>query len=176
MFVALNHDLGKIGDLENDYYIETDEAWKNKRGIKFDINPAVYYMAIEDRSLYLLQHYNIRVTPREYVAIKIHDGLYQDGNKSYFMQWGERNELDRFIYIIHIADLLASKQEYEEWAKSIEGKAFLEGGSNLLRTKKGKKSLEKILSGDKLKNDDIKKIKINKFEDLFGDVFGEDKK
>ena len=174
-FCALNHDLGKIGDLEHPNYVATTEDWKKKRGKEFETNPDIIWMAIEDRSLYLLQHYGVKMTQREWIAIKTHDGLYADSNKLYYNQWIK--ELDRFVYIIHFADLLATKQEYEEWAKSIEGKIFLGGESKYLsKTKKGKKSLEKILSGDKLKNDDIKKIKINKFEDLFGEVFGEDKK
>lgn len=176
MFVALNHDLGKIGDLENDNYIETVEDWKKKRGMEFEANPDIQYMKIEDRSLFLLQHYNIKMTQREFIAIRVHDGLYDEANKSYYVQWGATTELDRFIYVIHFADMLASKQEYEEWAKSLEGKQFLQGQSKKLpKTKKGKKLLGKILNGDVLKNNDID-IKINKFEDLFGDIFGEEKK
>lgn len=174
-FVALNHDLGKIGDLKHDNYIETTEDWKKKRGMEFEINPDIQYMNIEDRSLYLLQHYNIKITQREFITIRIHDGLYDEGNKSYYIQWGATKELDRFVHVIHFADMLATKQEYEEWAKSSKGKTFLRGGSaRLPKTQKGKKSLEKVLNGDnKLKED---KIKMDKFSDLFGDLFGGDEK
>ena len=47
MFVALNHDLGKIGDLENDNYIETVDDWKKKRGMEFEANPNIQYMNID---------------------------------------------------------------------------------------------------------------------------------
>jgi hypothetical protein len=168
-FVALNHDLGKIGDLEHENYIATHEDWKIKRGINFDVNPDIYHMSVEDRSLYLLQHYGIKMTPKEFVAIRAHDGLYEDGNKTYYMQWGVTKELDRFVHIIHFTDMLASKQEYEEWAKSSEGSQFLKGESKLKpKTIKGKKVLNKALNGEKLKVDDIK---IEKFEDIFGNVF-----
>ena len=173
-FVALNHDLGKIGDLENENYLPTTEDWKIKRGMKFEVNPNIYHMAIEDRSLFLLQHYGVKMSPKEFVAIKIHDGLYEDGNKTYYMQWGVTKELDRFVHVIHFADMLASKQEYEEWAKSVGGKQFLQGESKLKpKTKKGKRTLDKALHGDTLKNSDIK---IEKFEDLFGKVFEDNNK
>ena len=170
-FVALNHDLGKIGDLEHDNYLPVDEDWKTKRGIQFDVNPVIVGMPIEDRSLYLLQHYNIKLTQREWIAIRSHDGIYQESNKPYYNQW--QKELDRFVQVIHTADLLAAKQEYEEWADSPSGKQFLKGGSKVLpKTWKGKKAVTKAFTNKPIDKADIK---IEKFEDLFGNTFGENK-
>lgn len=170
-FVALNHDLGKIGDLKHPNYVETMDDWKKKRGMEFETNPDIIYMPVEDRSLYLLQHYGVKMTQREWVGIKTHDGLYSDGNKSYYNQWVK--ELDRFVYIIHFADMMATKQEYEEWEKTPEARQFLKGESKLLpKTYKGKKAVIKTLNSEPLKNADIK---IEKFEDLFGNTFGDNK-
>ena len=172
-FVALNHDLGKIGDVENEYYLETTEDWKTKRGIQFDYNPVLPYMKVQDRSLFLLQHYGIKMTQREFMAIQLHDGLYEEGNKAYYMHYSPSFELDRFIHVVHFADMFASKLEYEEWAKSPEGKQFLKGESKLKpKTLKGKKSLDKILNNEELKDENLK---VKSFEDLFGNVFGETK-
>ena len=170
-FVALNHDLGKMGDIENDNYIATTEDWKAKRGIQFDSNPAIQYMKVQDRSLFLLQHYGIQMTQREFMAIQLHDGLYDEGNKAYYTHYSPSFELDRFVHVIHFADMMASKLEYEEWARSPEGKQFLKGESKLKpKTLKGKKTLKKVMNNEQLKDENLK---IKNFEDLFGDTFGD---
>jgi len=172
-FVAMNHDLGKVGDIENDNYIPTDEDWKKKRGMEFESNPKIEYMQIEDRSLFWLQHYGIKMSKREFIAIRAHDGLYQDPNKPYYIQWGAK-EVDRFVHVIHTADMLASKLEWEEWAKTPEARPHLEGnGSGKPISKKTKTTVKKAFNPKKLENADIK---IEKFEDLFGNAFKDNEK
>jgi len=173
-FVALNHDLGKVGDVKYENYFAATDDWKIKRGIEFDINPEMPYMKVQDRSLFLLQYYGVKMTQREFTAIQLHDGLYDEGNKAYYMNFVPTFELDRFVHVIHFADMFATKLEYEEWARLPEGKQFLQGESKLKpKTQKGKKTLEKVLNGDNtIKQDDVK---IKSFEDLFGNVFGENK-
>ena len=38
-------------------------------------------MKVPDRGLWLLQHYGVKVTDKEYIGIKLTDGLYDDANK-----------------------------------------------------------------------------------------------
>lgn len=112
IFSAICHDLGKIGDLKNDYYIPCDEAWMIKKGQVYTTNPVLQYMKVPDRSLFLLQEFGIKTTMKEYLTIKIHDGLYEKGNESYFMSFNEDYELKTIMpYILHQADLLCSKME-----------------------------------------------------------------
>jgi hypothetical protein len=42
-------------------------------------------MLIQDRSLFLLQKNRIEMSEKEFLAIKLHDGLYDDVNKPYYM-------------------------------------------------------------------------------------------
>jgi len=62
--------------------------------------------------LYYLQKANIPVSENEYLAIKLHDGLYEEGNKPYYITFSEDTAIKSNLpYIIHQADLLASRIE-----------------------------------------------------------------
>lgn len=134
MFVAVNHDLGKIGDESLDNYIPTDEAWKIKKSIIFDTNPALNFMRIQDRSLYLLQHFQIEMNQKEFISIMIHDGMYDDGNKVYLNTFGDEKRLKTSLPIVFSsADILAARLEYELWKsskqKTIQSKKAKTNGS-----------------------------------------------
>jgi hypothetical protein len=51
------------------------------------------------------------------IAIQTHDGLYDEGNKKYLMAWSpEQRPRTALPFIIHQADLMASRIEFEhEW-------------------------------------------------------------
>ena len=57
------------------------------RGELYTHNPKLQYMKVPDRGLWLLQHYGIKVTDKEYLGIKLTDGLYDEANKSYLMSY-----------------------------------------------------------------------------------------
>ena len=120
IFAALHHDLGKVGDLEHDYYIPQESDWHRiNRGEIYTHNPDLQYMKVPDRGLWLLQHYGVRVTENEYIGIKLTDGLYDEGNtaylKSYNPDWQLRSNLP---YILHQADMMATHIEYDQWMRS----------------------------------------------------------
>ena len=86
--MLLHHDLGKVGDLEHDYYIPQDSDWHRKnRGEIYKHNPSLQYMKVPDRGLWLLQHYGVKVTDKEYIGIKLTDGMYDEANKAYLMSY-----------------------------------------------------------------------------------------
>ena len=63
VFSALHHDLGKVGDLAEDYYKVQDNSWFVKnRGEYYKHNGNLHYMSVTDRALYLLQHFGIKMT------------------------------------------------------------------------------------------------------------------
>jgi hypothetical protein len=73
-------------------------------------------MLIQDRSLFTLQQNNIPVNEKEYLAIKLHDGLYDDVNKPYYISFNPDSKFrTNLVYILHQADFLASKVEYDRW-------------------------------------------------------------
>lgn len=109
VFSALNHDLGKIGSVEEEYYIPNDSDWHVKRGQVYKINPNLQYMKVPDRSIFLLQQHGVSFSENEYLAIKLHDGLYAKGNESYLMAGMPEFALKTDLPIlIHHADHLAT--------------------------------------------------------------------
>lgn len=113
VFSAINHDLGKLGKTDAPVYIENDSQWHvEKQGALYKYNPKVTHMRISDRSLYYLQEAGIKVSENEYLAIKLHDGLYEEGNKPYFMTYNKDTELKcNLVHILHHADMMASRVE-----------------------------------------------------------------
>ena len=118
VFSALNHDLGKMGDRENESYIPQTDQWrKDKLGEDYTFNEKVPFSSVPDRTLYLLQSHGIFYTFNEMLAIQMHDGLYDEGNKKYLISFhpGQKPRTS-LPYIIHQADLMASRIEFErEW-------------------------------------------------------------
>ena len=117
IFATLHHDLGKVGDDEMDYYIPNESEWHRKnQGKIYTPNPKLQYMNVSDRSLWLLQKFNIKLNQTEYIGLKLADGLYEEGNKQYFISFSPDFELQTNLpHIIHQADMLASKTERDNW-------------------------------------------------------------
>jgi hypothetical protein len=117
MFAALNHDLGKVGDLENDTYIPNESEWHRKnQGALYTVNPNTEFSLIPDRSLFLLQHFGITYTWNEFLGIRVHDGMYDEANKPYLVSYSPDSRLRTNLpLILHQADMLASRVEWERW-------------------------------------------------------------
>jgi hypothetical protein len=113
IFAAMNHDLGKIGDSEKDLYIPSQDEWRKKNlGEVYTFNNEVSFMTIPDRSLFLLQEAGIKVSINEMIAIRTHDGLYDDCNKPYLIsRMPESRPKSAMLFILHQADHLASVVE-----------------------------------------------------------------
>jgi len=112
-FSAINHDLGKLGTNKEPVYVPNQSQWhRENQGVMYNYNPNVTHMRIADRSLFVLHKYGIEVSENEYIAIKIHDGLYEEANKAYYITYNKDTELrSNIAYILHQADLMASKIE-----------------------------------------------------------------
>ena len=117
VFAALNHDLGKIGYKDQPNYLPQTDQWrKDKLGEIYTHNVELPFMLIQDRSLFLLQRNRIEMSEKEFLAIKLHDGLYDDVNKPYYITFNPDSKLrTNLVYILHQADFLASKIEYDRW-------------------------------------------------------------
>ena len=103
-------------------YISQDDQWRrDKLGEEYKFNDKLEYMSVPDRSLRLLITNGIEVSKNEWLGIKLHDGLYDESNKSYLMSWSpETKPRTSLIYIIHQADILAARIEFErEWNPKI---------------------------------------------------------
>jgi hypothetical protein len=76
--VALLHEIGKVGDLKEDYYLPLNSDWHYKRGTYYEINPKLQYMRIPHRSLFLAQQNGIELSREEYLAILLHEAKEEE--------------------------------------------------------------------------------------------------
>ena len=113
IFAALHHDLGKLGDPdEGPYYVNQDSDWHRKRGELYTHNENLQYFKAPERGLFLLQKYGVEITQNEWLAIKLSDGLYDDGNKGYLVNYSMKQPMKTSLpYIIHWADHIACRVE-----------------------------------------------------------------
>lgn len=113
VFSAINHDLGKLGTNDQPFYIPNDSQWHiEKQGAYYKYNANMTHMRIADRSLFYLQQAGISVNENEFLAIKLHDGLYEEANKSYYMPYGHEYAIKtNLVHILHQADLMAANIE-----------------------------------------------------------------
>ena len=82
--VGLLHDVGKVGDINNDLFLSQDSEWhREKLGELFKYNELAPRMPHAERTLFLLQHFGIKLTYDEYVAIAQAHGL-GDEKKRFF--------------------------------------------------------------------------------------------
>lgn len=118
IFSAINHDLGKIGSAEYESYIPQTDKWrKDKLGEDYMFNKNLEFASVPDRGLFMLQSHGIIYTFNEMLAIQTHDGLYDDANTKYLKAFmPEQKPRTSLPYILHQADLMAARIEFEkEW-------------------------------------------------------------
>ena len=163
VFALLNHDLGKIGEGDQPYFIPNPSEWHRKnQGAIYAHNPAINFMPVPERSLYILQQYGIECSFNEYVAIRTHDGLYDEANKSYYMSYNEDGKFRTNLpFIVHQADMMASRIEWQQWKYSMpnspENVRSVKGGSAVQRRMNTLATAPKSESASKI------------FDDLFKD-------
>ena len=134
VFSALFHDLGKIGDGDAPNYIPQTDKWRqDKLSEMYTFNPNLQFMLIPDRSLFILQKFGIKVDQKEFLGIRCHDGVFDKANEAYFFSNVESSrQKTALVSVLHSADFLASKVEYDMWKNK--------GGSTIPTTKKTKAS------------------------------------
>ena len=157
VFASLNHDLGKMGDEQNESYIPQTDQWrKEKLGEDYKFNDRLEYMSVPDRGLHLLMSHGVTFSRNEMLAIKLHDGLYDDANKPYLMSWSpETKPRTALVFIVHQADLMAARIEFEQvWMPKLKGEVTQNNPSNF--TIKEKKTKTKALGS--IKSEGLKSL------------------
>ena len=147
VFAALFHDLGKLGDGDSPNYLPQTDKWRqDKLSEMYTYNPDLDFMLIPDRSLFILQKFGIPVTQKEWLGIRLHDGVFDKANEAYFFSNVESSrQKTSIVSVLHSADFLASKVEYDMWKRN--------GGSSLPKTQKTKSSTGKrVNSSEGLSN------------------------
>ena len=82
----------------------------------YKFNTDIPAMKVPERSLFILQEIGCKVTQNEFITIKIHDGLYDESNKFYFMSGQKETRLRTHLpLLMHQADHMAAQIEFEQW-------------------------------------------------------------
>ncbi len=119
VLAAMFHDLGKLGDMNNSYYIiQTDDWRRNKLNEFYTYNDKLEPMSVTDRSLWILQKFKITLTDDVWKAIKMSDGMFDAGNEQlYRMSTDSKNILH---YIVHFGDWMATVAEKQHYLQSLD--------------------------------------------------------
>jgi hypothetical protein len=111
VFAAMHHDLGKLGDDEGPRYLpETEEYWI-KKGSVYKYKDDRQFMSVFDRTVLLLNAFEVKLNKKELVAIRMADGLFPPANEEYFQPKVTFAHRSSLVYIIHWADWMACNQE-----------------------------------------------------------------
>jgi hypothetical protein len=123
VFAAMHHDLGKLGDENGAYYEINNDNWSlDKRKMFFVRNPELQNMDPSTRCFYVLSQFGIKYSWKEMLGIRLADGLYEECNREYLVQFDESKQLKTNLpYLVHIADFLASRIENDDYKKTVYG-------------------------------------------------------
>jgi hypothetical protein len=114
IFAAMHHDLGKLGDEDGPYYYPENDPYWHKKGSRFKCNDEVQTMAVDDRTLYLLNVHDVKYTKNEMIGIRMANGMFSDAAKAYYETrdvFGHRSWIG---YVIHWADWMATCAEKDQ--------------------------------------------------------------
>ena len=152
VFAALFHDLGKLGDGDRPNYIPQTDKWRrDKLSEMYSYNGDLDFMLIPDRSIFILQKFGIKVSQKEFLAIRLHDGVFDKANEAYFFSNMESSrQKTSIISVLHSADYLASKVEYDMWKRS--------GGTSKPKTTKTKSTSGRTVNSSKGLNNLLKNL------------------
>ena len=164
IFSAMHHDLGKVGDLNDEYYVPQDNDWRRKTlGEVYTQNSNIDNMRVPDRALFLLQHFGVKCNMKETLSIKLADGLYDESSEFYLKVFDAKKAVkSRLPHIIHFADHMATLAEADEWKRGDEDeKEEVESRIENIKS----------VTVEKQKHEDP--ILENKHKDLFDELFGD---
>jgi len=152
VFAALFHDLGKLGDGDSPNYLPQTDKWRqDKLSEMYTYNPDLDFMLIPDRSLFILQKFGIKVSKNEFLGIRLHDGVFDKANEAYFFSNMESSrQKTSIISVLHTADFLASKVEYDMWKRN--------GGTTIPKTQKTKSTTGKRVNSSEGLSNMLKKL------------------
>jgi len=93
--VGLLHDLGKVGDLESDHFLDQDSSWhREKLGQLYKYNESLPKMSYAHRTLFLLQTAGVNLDRDEWEAILLSGGMHLEENRFYA---GSRSSLTKIL-------------------------------------------------------------------------------
>lgn len=125
LFAAMHHDLGKLGTLEQPYFIEQTSEWhRTNQYAMFKHNDNAQWFDTTDLTFYILQQYGVKMNQTEALGIRLADGAYVDSNRKYLSNYGAGPcPLHTALpYVLHWADHMSAHVEGGVFRKQwIEG-------------------------------------------------------
>ncbi len=120
IFSALHHDLGKIGDFNNDFYIPNTSQWhKDNQGKMFNTNDKINIISKNDRTLFILQHFGVTYSENEQIGMKWASGYYDEENKQYFDKYLKlKRPIPMIVNVLTNAVEMAIQFEKNKWYNS----------------------------------------------------------
>ena len=161
IFSAINHDLGKMGDEEEEAYIPQTDKWRREKlGEDYMFNKKVPFASVPDRGLFLLQSHGIQYTFNEMLAIQTHDGLYDEANSKYLKTFmPEQKPRTSLPFILHQADLMSARIEFEqEWLPKLKGENSVEGSKENYTLSSNKKTTAKSQALNTVKSEGLRSM------------------
>tara|TARA_R100001377_G_scaffold60750_1_gene36900 strand:+ start:2036 stop:2812 length:777 start_codon:yes stop_codon:yes gene_type:complete len=161
-FAAIHHDLGKVGDMEQDYYIPNESEWHVKNQGKYYINnPELQFMTPPDRGIWILNQFGIKMSVNEMIGIKLTDGMYDEGNIQYLKSYAPEKKLKTNMpLILHQADMATTRIEYEDWIR--------DNNKEEIKVQGRVENIKKAVTMDETSEQLTQKSK-DLFDELFGD-------
>lgn len=113
VMATIHHDLWKLGMPNGPAYYEVETSdWHSKnQGSMFKHVEELPFFKVTDGAEFILQKYGVELTYKEYIAIKLSDGVYEDSNKGYLMNYGKFPIHTNLPYIVHWADHMSTVAE-----------------------------------------------------------------
>jgi len=113
VMATIHHDLWKLGmpGGPSYYELETSDWHRTNQGSMFKHNQNLPFFKVTDGAAFVLQSRGIELTYNEYMAIKLSDGLYEDSNKGYLMNYGKFAIHTNLGYVVHWADHMSTVTE-----------------------------------------------------------------
>jgi hypothetical protein len=93
--VGLLHDIGKVGDLEQDHFLDQDSSWhREKLGQLYKYNEQLPKMSYAHRTLFLLQGAGVTLDREEWESTLLSGGMHLEENRFYA---GSRSTLTKIL-------------------------------------------------------------------------------
>jgi hypothetical protein len=98
--VSLLHEIGKLGDPDNELYIPQDSDWhRDKLNQNYKYNDACSKMGINHRTMWIINKLKIDLTIDEYIAIQTSQGFHLNENQFY----GQENYKNKLVSLFQSA-------------------------------------------------------------------------
>lgn len=104
---SLFHDLGKLGGVEEtqQLYVDAEDWKKQKYGELYQFNYDIPFMSVPHRGVFLCQHFGLKLTHDEMLAILLNDGFVVPGNQEYCLKE------PKLATCVMTADYIATRSE-----------------------------------------------------------------